>query len=49
MLGGNGQTDCIGHGDEVTQMPELHHDFPTSRKASLAGMRASLQSLIQAG
>jgi len=28
LLGGNGQTACIGHGDEVAKMPELHHNLP---------------------
>jgi hypothetical protein len=28
LLGGNGQTACISHGDEVAEMPELHHKFP---------------------
>src|SRR6201993_947620 len=33
LLGGNGQAACIGHGDEVAEMPELHHNLPC-----LAGM-----------
>ena len=33
LLGGNGQTAGIGHGDEVAQMPELHPNLPC-----LAGM-----------
>jgi len=28
LLGGNGQTACISHGDEVAEMPELHHHLP---------------------
>jgi hypothetical protein len=28
LLGGNGQTACISHGDEVAEMPELHHNLP---------------------
>src|SRR6516164_9303930 len=33
LLGGDGKTACIGHGDEVAEMPELHHNLPY-----LAGM-----------
>src|SRR5216684_3541211 len=33
LLGGNGQAACISHGDEVAEMPELHHNLPC-----LAGM-----------
>jgi hypothetical protein len=33
LLGGNRQTACISHGDEVAEMPELHHNLPC-----LAGM-----------
>jgi hypothetical protein len=32
-LGGNGQAAGIGHGDEVTEMPEFHANLPC-----LAGM-----------
>jgi hypothetical protein len=28
LLGGNGQTACISHRDEVAEMPELHHNLP---------------------
>jgi hypothetical protein len=28
LLGGNGQTACISHGDDVAEMPELHHNLP---------------------
>jgi hypothetical protein len=28
LLGGNGQTACISHRDEVAEMPELHHNPP---------------------
>jgi hypothetical protein len=28
LLGGNGQTACISHGDEVAEMPKLHHNLP---------------------
>ena len=28
LLGGNGQTAGIGHGDEVAEMPELHSNLP---------------------
>src|SRR6201991_4847959 len=28
LLGGNGQTAGIGHGDEVAQMPQLHCNLP---------------------
>ena len=28
LLGGNGQTAGVGHGDEVAQMPELHLNVP---------------------
>ena len=28
LLGGNGQTAGIGHGDEVTEMPQLHSNLP---------------------
>jgi hypothetical protein len=28
LLGRNGQTAGIGHGDEVAEMPELHANFP---------------------
>src|SRR5712671_7929214 len=28
LLGGNGQAACISHGDEVAEMPELHHNLP---------------------
>jgi len=28
LLGGDGQTACISHGDEVAEMPELHHHLP---------------------
>lgn len=28
LLGGNGQTAGIGHGDEVAEMPELHPNLP---------------------
>src|SRR6266481_3194690 len=28
LLGGNGQTAGIGHGDEVAEMPELHTNLP---------------------
>ena len=33
LLGGNGQTAGIGHGDEVAEMPQLHCNLPY-----LAGM-----------
>jgi hypothetical protein len=33
LLGRNSQTACIGDGDEVAEMPKLHHDLPY-----LAGM-----------
>jgi hypothetical protein len=28
LVGGNGQAACISHGDEVAEMPELHHHLP---------------------
>jgi len=28
LLGSNGQTACIGHGDEVAEMPEFQHSLP---------------------
>jgi hypothetical protein len=28
LLGGDGQTARVGHGDEVAWMPELHHRIP---------------------
>ena len=28
LLGGDGQTAGISHGDEVAEMPELHHKLP---------------------
>ena len=28
LLGGNGQTACISHRDEVAEMPEFHHRLP---------------------
>jgi hypothetical protein len=28
LFGGNGQTACISHGDEVAEMSELHHNLP---------------------
>jgi hypothetical protein len=28
LLSGDGQTARVGHGDEVAQMPELHHCLP---------------------
>jgi hypothetical protein len=28
LLGGNSQTACIRHGDEVAEMPKLHHNLP---------------------
>ena len=28
LFGGNGQTACISHGDEVAEMPKLHHNLP---------------------
>src|SRR6266446_5638299 len=28
LLGGNGQAACISHGDEVAEVPELHHHIP---------------------
>jgi hypothetical protein len=43
LLGGDGQTAGIRHGDEVAEMPELHHVSPMSRRHG-----ASLQSLFQA-
>jgi hypothetical protein len=44
LLGGNSQTACVGDGDEVAEMPKLHHSLPY-----LVGMGSSLQSLFQAG
>jgi hypothetical protein len=28
LLGGNGQTAGVGHGDEVAEVPELHSNLP---------------------
>jgi hypothetical protein len=28
LLGGNGQAACISYGNEVAEMPELHHNLP---------------------
>jgi hypothetical protein len=37
LLGGNRQAAGIGHGDEVAQMPELHHNLSSLVGPSLAG------------
>jgi hypothetical protein len=43
LLGGDGQTACIGHRDEVAKMTQFHRRLPY-----LASMGPSLQSLFHA-
>jgi hypothetical protein len=38
LLGGNGQAACISHGDEVAEMPELHHNLPCLAGPCLVSM-----------
>ena len=52
LLGGNGQAACIGHGDEVAEMPELHHNLLLNAAATKLYISRkhgpSLQSLFPA-
>jgi hypothetical protein len=45
LLGGNGQTACISHRDEVAEMPELHHSLPNLVGPSLASPSLANPSL----
>src|ERR1700746_2378311 len=36
LLGSNGQTACVSHGDEVAEMAELHQNLPCLASMGLA-------------